>query len=73
MGGWTIASHRSRTHESAGAPTCRSATCRAEALFERIAELLGKDPGIRTEDVFVYVLEAAKENWSVDNGRASFT
>ena len=43
-----------------------------KALFQRIAELLGESPGIRPEDVFVNVLEAAKENWSVGNGIASF-
>jgi 4-oxalocrotonate tautomerase len=43
-----------------------------KALFRRIAELLGKSPGIRPEDVFVVVLDAAKENWSVGNGVAQF-
>jgi 4-oxalocrotonate tautomerase len=43
-----------------------------KALFKRIAELLQESPGIRPEDVFVYVLEAAKENWSVGNGLVSF-
>jgi phenylpyruvate tautomerase PptA (4-oxalocrotonate tautomerase family) len=42
------------------------------ALFRRIAELLGESPGIRPEDVFVNVLKAAKENWSVGNGLAQF-
>jgi len=42
------------------------------ALFRRIAELLGEDPGIRPEDVFVNVLDAAKENWSVGHGLAQF-
>lgn len=42
------------------------------ALFRRIAELLGESPGIRPEDVFVTVLEAAKENWSVGHGLAQF-
>ena len=43
-----------------------------KALFTRIAELLRERPGIRPEDVFVNVLEAAKENWSVGNGLAQF-
>ena len=43
-----------------------------KALFRRIAELLGESPGIRPEDVFVNVLEAAKENWSLGNGLAQF-
>ena len=43
-----------------------------KALFRRTAELLGESPGIRSEDVFVVVLDAAKENWSVGNGVAQF-
>ena len=43
-----------------------------KALFRRMAELLGKSPGIRPEDVFVLVLEAAKENWSARHGLAQF-
>jgi 4-oxalocrotonate tautomerase len=43
-----------------------------KALFRRIAELLGESPGLRPEDVFVNILEAAKENWSVGNGLAQF-
>jgi phenylpyruvate tautomerase PptA (4-oxalocrotonate tautomerase family) len=43
-----------------------------KALYRRIAELLGESPGIRPEDVFVTVLEAAKENWSVGHGLAQF-
>jgi 4-oxalocrotonate tautomerase len=43
-----------------------------KALFQRMAELLGESPGIRPEDVFVNVLEAAKENWSLGHGLAQF-
>ena len=43
-----------------------------KALFRRIAELLGENPGIRPEDVFVQVLNAPKENWSVGHGIAQF-
>lgn len=43
-----------------------------KALFRRTAELLSESPGIRPEDVFVNVLEAAKENWSVGHGLAQF-
>jgi 4-oxalocrotonate tautomerase len=39
-----------------------------KALFRQLAELLGESPGIRREDVFVTVLEAVKENWSVGHG-----
>jgi 4-oxalocrotonate tautomerase len=41
-------------------------------LFRRIAELLGESPGIRPEDVFITVREAAKENWSVGHGLTQF-
>jgi 4-oxalocrotonate tautomerase len=42
------------------------------ALFRRLAELLGESPGLRPEDVFVNILEAAKENWSLGHGVAQF-
>ncbi len=43
-----------------------------KALYLRAVELLGKNPGIRAEDVFINILESAKENWSLGNGVASF-
>ena len=43
-----------------------------KALYRRIAELLGENPGIRPEDVFVQVLNAPRENWSVGHGLAQF-
>ena len=43
-----------------------------KALYRRVTELLGETPGIRPEDVFVNVLEAAKENWSLGHGIAHF-
>ena len=43
-----------------------------KALYKRIAELLGESPGIRSENVFVNILESAKENWSVGHGVAQF-
>ena len=43
-----------------------------KALFRRIAELLDESPGIRPEDVFINIVAAAKENWSVGNGLAQF-
>jgi phenylpyruvate tautomerase PptA (4-oxalocrotonate tautomerase family) len=43
-----------------------------KALFRKIAELLGKNPGIRPEDVFVNVYDTPKENWSVGHGMAQF-
>lgn len=41
-------------------------------LFRRIVELLGENPGIRKEDVFINILESAKENWSHGLGVAQF-
>lgn len=43
-----------------------------KALFRQIAELLGESPGIRAEDVFVSLVEAAKENWSLGHGLAQY-
>jgi 4-oxalocrotonate tautomerase len=43
-----------------------------KALFRRIAGLLGESPGIRPEDVFVSLVEVAKENWSLGNGLAQY-
>jgi uncharacterized membrane protein YfcA len=37
-----------------------------------LAELLGENPGIRPEDVFVNIYDAPKENWSVGHGLAHF-
>ncbi|MCA8882873.1 MAG: tautomerase family protein [Rhodobacteraceae bacterium] len=42
------------------------------ALFKRIAELLGQDPGLRPEDVFVNIVEVSKENWSLGLGIAQY-
>ncbi|MBB1093416.1 tautomerase family protein [Rhodopseudomonas palustris] len=41
-------------------------------LFRQIAKRLGESPGIRPEDVFVVITDAAKENWSVGYGLAQF-
>ena len=43
-----------------------------QALFRRIAELLGETPGIRPEDVFVNLVEVVKENWSFGHGLAQY-
>lgn len=43
-----------------------------KALFARIAELLAEDPGLRKEDVFINLVEVAKENWSLGNGVAQY-
>lgn len=43
-----------------------------KALFQRIAQLLGESPGLRSEDVFVNIVEVAKENWSFGHGLAQY-
>src|SRR5258708_39517243 len=43
-----------------------------KALFARIAALLRESPGVRPEDVFVSLVEVAKENWSFGNGIAQY-
>lgn len=43
-----------------------------KALFRRTAELLGESPGIRPQDVFVSLIEVAKENWSLGHGLAQY-
>jgi phenylpyruvate tautomerase PptA (4-oxalocrotonate tautomerase family) len=43
-----------------------------KALFARIAERLAQDPGLRREDVFINLVEVAKENWSFGNGIAQY-
>jgi 4-oxalocrotonate tautomerase len=47
-------------------------TQQKKALYKRLTELLGQKPGVRPEDVFINVLEAARENWSLGKGVASF-
>jgi 4-oxalocrotonate tautomerase len=43
-----------------------------KALFARIAELLSQRPGLRKEDIFINLVEVAKENWSFGNGIAQY-
>ena len=43
-----------------------------KALFARIVQLLRESPGVRPEDVFVRLVEVAKENWSFGNGVAQY-
>jgi 4-oxalocrotonate tautomerase len=42
-------------------------------LYQRIAELLGKNPGIRPQDIMINLVETAWENWSFGNGEAQYT
>lgn len=43
-----------------------------KVLFRRVADLLGEAPGLRSEDVFVNLVEVTKENWSFGNGLAQY-
>jgi 4-oxalocrotonate tautomerase len=43
-----------------------------KALFARIVQLLRESPGLRPEDVFINLVEVAKENWSFGNGIAQY-
>ena len=42
------------------------------ALYRTIAEKLGKDPGLRQQDVLISLVEVPKENWSFGNGEMSY-
>jgi 4-oxalocrotonate tautomerase len=42
------------------------------ALFKRMAELLAKSPGLRTEDLLINLVEVSWENWSFGNGEAQY-
>jgi 4-oxalocrotonate tautomerase len=41
-------------------------------LFRRMADLLHQEAGLRKEDVFINLVEVAKENWSFGNGEAQY-
>ena len=43
-----------------------------KALYAAIAANLSVTPGVRPEDVFVNLVEVAKENWSFGNGVAQY-
>jgi phenylpyruvate tautomerase PptA (4-oxalocrotonate tautomerase family) len=42
-----------------------------KALYRRIADLVAEH-GVRQENVFISLLEVAKENWSFGNGKAQY-
>jgi len=44
-----------------------------QALYAAIADNLGTDPGVDPGDVFINLVEVAKENWSFGNGVAQYT
>jgi 4-oxalocrotonate tautomerase len=37
-----------------------------------MAELLGKSPGLRREDLLINLVETTWENWSFGNGEAQY-
>ena len=43
-----------------------------KSLYRRIADLLHQEAGMRKEDVFINLVETAKENWSFGNGEAQY-
>lgn len=43
-----------------------------QAFYRRVAENLAADPGLRPEDVFINLLETARENWSFGSGIAQY-
>ena len=42
------------------------------AMYKRIVERLGVNPGVRPQDVLISVVETAAENWSFGNGETQF-
>jgi 4-oxalocrotonate tautomerase len=42
------------------------------AMYKKIVERLGTDPGVRPEDILISVIESAAENWSFGYGEAQF-
>jgi 4-oxalocrotonate tautomerase len=42
------------------------------ALYQKVTELLAKEPGVRPENVLINLVEVAKENWSFGNGVAQY-
>ncbi|MFG1651502.1 tautomerase family protein [Micromonospora sp. NPDC049275] len=39
-------------------------------MYRAIVDRLGRDPGVRPEDVLISVVETGAENWSFGNGEA---
>jgi 4-oxalocrotonate tautomerase len=42
------------------------------AMYKKIVERLGNNPGVRPQDVLISVIETAAENWSFGNGETQF-
>jgi phenylpyruvate tautomerase PptA (4-oxalocrotonate tautomerase family) len=43
-----------------------------KALYKTLADRLHEELGVRTEDVFISLVEVRKENWSFGNGIAQY-
>lgn len=41
-------------------------------LYADVCERLGRDPGVRPDDVLVSLVEVSKENWSFGKGLATY-
>jgi 4-oxalocrotonate tautomerase len=41
-------------------------------LYQRMAEILAKNPGLRPQDLFINLVEVVWENWSFGNGEAQY-
>jgi phenylpyruvate tautomerase PptA (4-oxalocrotonate tautomerase family) len=41
-------------------------------FYKAVSQMLAQSPGIRPQDVFVNLVEVAKENWSFGNGVAQY-
>src|SRR5574342_1345 len=42
-------------------------------LYKEFTKVLGKNPGVRKEDVFVTIVTVGREDWSFGNGKAQLT
>jgi phenylpyruvate tautomerase PptA (4-oxalocrotonate tautomerase family) len=42
-------------------------------LFQRMAEILAKNPGLRSQDLMINLVETAWENWSFGNGEGQYS
>ena len=47
-------------------------SAKKQALYRRIVERLGQDPGIRPEDVLIVLTENGTEDWSFGRGEAQY-
>ena len=43
-----------------------------KAFFAQVAAVLAEKPGLRPQDVFINLVEVAKQNWSFGNGIAQY-